>query len=403
MARRARLVICILAMTATITVMFGFGRNILVVMWPDVKARYDLDYAQVAYLVAMHQAAYLLSSIAAGYAALRVSARLLITGSTLAGGVLIAVIAFAGTFWHLLAIYTTLGALIATAWVPMIRFASQTLTPPERIAALGTAACGTAVGFLINGFVVTPVLQTQGFAALWVGAGSVTLLVGAATLAALSGLSRLPQADSVSGLGRQTATPGSKTSFPVGVFCTILFLCGFGLVSFQTYFAAYLVEDLNVSNLMAGRYWVFAGLLGAFSGVFLSYVANRSSLKLTIVLSLVALASCIALMGVLASAEVAVIAAAVYGLLYFGLFGLFPAFLANVLDETHASSIFGKANLFLGLGSVAGGIAGGKVAHHFDGFTVLWILSAVAVAVAAFLMWRIPDGRTSHVAALKTR
>lgn len=47
--------VCILLMTATITVMFGFGRNVMVVTWPDIIDRFVITYADVGNLTAVHQ------------------------------------------------------------------------------------------------------------------------------------------------------------------------------------------------------------------------------------------------------------------------------------------------------------------------------------------------------------
>lgn len=50
--------VTVLLMTATITVMFGFGRNVMVVTWPSVIDRFAITYADVGNLTAAHQGAY---------------------------------------------------------------------------------------------------------------------------------------------------------------------------------------------------------------------------------------------------------------------------------------------------------------------------------------------------------
>ena len=405
MSERVRLGLCIAAMTATITVMFGFGRNVFVVMWPEITERLSINYSHVSVLVAFNQGAYLLMSIVAGRVAVVVSPPALIGGAIVGAGVLLMTFAALPWFWTLLAIYTVLGGLIALAWTPMVRFASSHMRKGDRVSALSVAACGTALGFIIDGTLALPVVRTFGFAALWLGCGAATVLVGVSTFLVLRDFRERAPAPRALGAAPAgaSATAAAPPDFPARTFLVVLFMCGLGLVSFQSYFAAYLVEDLGIGEKVSGQYWMASGVFGVFSGLLLSRIANRASVKTTIVGCLAVLAGAIGAMTAIGHAAVAFLVAVIYGLVYFGLFGLFPAFLSNTLESHTASRLFGKANLCVGLGSVSGGILGGNVLRYLGSFDVLWLSSTAAVVVATVLMWRMPKDETERAAAPRAR
>mmetsp|Transcript_29296 Transcript_29296/g.56900 ORF Transcript_29296/g.56900 Transcript_29296/m.56900 type:complete len:392 (+) Transcript_29296:1669-2844(+) len=378
-------------MTAIVTVMFGFGRNVMVIMWPRIIDQFGITYSDVGNLTAAHQGAYFFGSLAAGKIASLARPEITISIATVLGGTLVAAVGFTKAYVVLFAIYAVLGLLIACAWVPMVRYAALSMEKPQRIAALSIAACGTAIGFLINGFVISPALELAGFSTVWLGLGALTVLTGVASYVVLTVFARAATVQVIQSAPAKGAAFSVPAAFPVPVFYTMLFLCGAGLVSFQTYYSAYLVEDLSFSESAAAQAWILPGILGAFSGVFLTYLANRSSIKATILLCLGVLGCVFMALSAIPSALIASLAAVIYGIFYFGLFGLFPAFLANTISERAASQIFGRANLCLGFGSVAGGIAGGKITHYFGSFDYFWVFATATVIVALLLMLRIPS------------
>lgn len=320
---------------------------------------------------------------------------LVISLSTVIGGALILLVGAAREYALLFVIYAGLGLLIALAWAPMVRFVSLTIDKAQRVAALSIAACGTALGFLLNGFIIPPVMERYGFAELWTALGVITVLVGIASYGAFASLRRASSDSTVLNGGISFDEPLEQPDFPALRFYVLLFLCGMGLVSFQTYYSAYLVEDLRVTQSAAAQAWILPGVLGAVSGLFLTLIANRSSIKATIQLCLVVLGCAYMALLVAGSDDVAFVAEALYGLFYFGLFGLFPALLANLMAARSASIVFGRANLFLGVGSVIGGVAGGQIVHQLGSFDLFWLMSTAAILLAAVLMLPIPSDKNS--------
>ena len=380
-------------MTLTVTVMFGFGRNTLVTMWPEVLVRFSISYDDIGLLTAAHQGAYFFASLIAGRLAITMAPELIISLSTVFGGVIIVLIGFIEQSAFLFAAYGTLGALIALSWVPMVRYAATRFDKRQRVTARSTAACGTAIGFLANGFLVPLALESFGVFLLWFLAGSLTILVGCVSLIMLASF----RAESVLNERRATITRSPENTdlpaFPTNRFCALMFFCGVGLVSFQTYFAAYLSEDLQFTEASAARAWVLPGALGSVSGLFLAFVANRCSIKRTVQLSLCVLGTAILALGLGGGSGFALFVGITYGLLYFGLFGLLPAYLTVVISDQAASRIFGQSNLFLGIGSVFGGLLGGKIAHTYGSFEPFWIITAGCVAVAFLILTQLPSDK----------
>lgn len=373
--------------------MFGFGRNTMVTMWPEVLERFSISYDVIGMLNAVHQGAYFLASLVAGRLAIKMAPELIISLSTIFGGVIIVLIGFINQSVFLFAAYGTLGALIALSWVPMVRYAATRFDKRQRVTALSTAACGTAIGFIVNGFLVPAALESFGVLFLWVLVGSATVLVGCMSFTILV-LFR----PGIALNERETATTrvskiADLPDFPNNRFCALMFFCGVGLVSFQTYFAAYLSEDLLFSAASAARAWILPGALGSASGLLLAFLANRYSIKTTVQFCLFALGNVMLALGLGGGSSFALVAGIAYGTLYFGLFGLLPAYLTVVISDQDASRIFGRSNLFLGIGSVFGGTLGGKIAHAFGSFEPFWIITAGCVAVAFLIFAQLPSDK----------
>ncbi|WP_187430192.1 hypothetical protein ROLI_046970 (plasmid) [Roseobacter fucihabitans] len=384
---------CVFVMMLNVTVMFGFGRNTMVTMWPEVLERFSISYDDIGMLTAVHQGAYFLASLVAGRLATTMAPELIISLSTIFGGVIIVSIGFIDQSAFLFASYGTLGALIALSWVPMVRYAATRFDKRQRVTALSTAACGTAIGFLVNGFLVPVALESFGIFFLWVLVGSLTVLVGSVSLIILVSF----RAESVLNERRITITRLPENAdlpdFPTNLFCALMFFCGVGLVSFQTYFAAYLSKDLLFTDASAARAWILPGALGSASGLMLAFVANRYSIKTTVQLCLFVLGNAMLALGLGWGSGFAAIAGIAYGVFYFGLFGLLPAYLTVVVSDQAASRIFGRSNLFLGIGSVCGGVLGGKIAHIFDSFEPFWFITAGSVAVAFCIFAQLPSDK----------
>lgn len=380
-------------MTLIVTVMFGFGRNTMVTMWPEVLERFSISYDDIGMLTAIHQGAYFLASLIAGRLAITIAPELIIALSTVCGGVIIVLIGFIDQSVLLFAAYGTLGALIALSWVPMVRYAATRFDKRRRVTALSTAACGTAIGFFVNGFLVPAALESLGIFTLWVLSGLSTIAIGCVSYITLASFcSDNEHCEGITKIARYPED-AALLGFPTNRFCTLMFFCGVGLVSFQTYFAAYLSEDLLFTEASAARAWILPGALGSASGLVLAFVANRFSIKATVLLSLLILSNVMLSLGLGGGSSFALVASIAYGILYFGLFGLLPAYLTVVVSDQAASRIFGQSNLFLGIGSVCGGILGGKIAHTFGSFEPFWIITAGSVGVAFFILAQLPSDK----------
>ena len=297
----------------------------MVVILPEVIERFAITYSEVGDLVALHQAAYFLCSVIAGIISIKTRPELIISLSTLIGGGLISLLGLVNTYAVLLIVYGILGALIAFAWVPMIRYAALHMDKKQRVLSLGTAACGTAIGFLINGFIIPPIVRYFGYVQLWLTLGLMTIVAGLLSFFTLRGFAKLAAPRNLIDQAPEYSVGLSAKEFPAFSFCFVLFLCGTGLVSFQTYYSSYLVENLNFSDARAMEAWIIPGILGAFSGIFLASVANRFSIKATVLACLATLAAMLLLLSLVQNVHVAKFAGITYGILYFGLFGLFSS------------------------------------------------------------------------------
>jgi predicted MFS family arabinose efflux permease len=253
--------------------------------------------------------------------------------------------------------------------------------------ALGLMSSGTSYGVFINSFLLTWLLPAFGCRSLWWATALFVLLL---TLFALLRLRRA----GVRKDGRDTASAPPKQSFhqrlarlpkgPSIAILTMMFLNGLSCMPYQTYLSAFLLAEAGYSDQMAAYAWRIMGLIGMVSGFALGALADRITVRWAMVVTYGILSlSCLTLLTSIGgqSPIFVGIAAILFGLSFYPIFGLVPAYISQVFGEGDAALIFAFGNIALGLGGMLGNMAGGWLKQSLDSFQpIYWIMLGAAIA-----------------------
>jgi predicted MFS family arabinose efflux permease len=116
------------------------------------------------------------------------------------------------------------------------------------------------------------------------------------------------------------------------------------------------------------------GLGGMFGGATLGTIADRISIRRTLVATFVILAIAIPMPLFFFTCTMLVyLVILIFGMCYFALFGLIAAYLTKMFPPREASILSGTTFVAVGLGSAIGNFAGGRIIELTGGFSVLYI------------------------------
>lgn len=373
--------------TSFIAVTYGFGIYLFPVIVADIRGDIGLSYADVGIVTASAQFGFLAAALLVGLLAPRLGSGRVIVGSVAVCALALLWLNVADSFWTVGLALTILGAMAASVYVPMVEVCQRVVPRRHRGKALGLISSGTSYGVFVNGLIAPYFITSHDWRALWlaVGLGTAALFVVAVVYLARAGVLS-PSSD------RAAATDfprirrlGALLTANTLVVWAIMFLNGFAYLSYQTYLSAYLREELGYSVEFAGRVWTLIGFVGMFGGFAMGALADRITIRATmgVTFLLLALSSLVVL--TYPQAGPLYLAAILFSLSFYAIFGLVPAYISRVAAAANATAVFGIGNIFLGTGSMLGNFLGGYL--RTESGTFVWTYSIIlAVAGVLFLL-----------------
>ena len=382
--------------TAFIAATYGFGIYLFPAIVEAIRHDLDFSYGTLGVVSGSVQAGFLVSSLLAGFLTLRFGAVNLILLSIVVCALSLAGLVAASSVAVLAAMLVVLGCCASMIWVPMVEVSRKLVSSRNRGKALGLMSSGTSYGVFVNSMLLAIVLPAYGWRALWAIAFAIV-----ASLAAYSvfRLWRLRNGHRNTNSPRpETGTGGwaRVVSLPrplVGGILAMMFLNGFSCMPFQTYLSAYLIGEVGFGDDAAATAWGLIGLVGMASGFLMGALADRISIRRGMIVAyLVLSAAVLSLIFVTsghAAATLAYAASAAFGLSFYAIFGLVPAYISHLFGDGNAALVFAFGNVALGLGGIAGNLTGGFTKELLGSFSALYLLILAAalasVAIAVIL------------------
>lgn len=363
----------------------GFGRFTFGVVLPDVRS--DLlggSNTLGGFIATANTFAYLIGALLVGSLSAVVSpvnsVRIGLGFSV--GGLALATVAPSPAMLTIAMVSMGLGG--AAIWIPSPGIASTVIAPHLRGLAVGLTGAGVGLGIIFTGQLHSQLVERGGD---WRDVYTVHSILGAAAFVLVFAILR----DRVAGQPR-----GGFGGFAVlrtvegwKPITGCYFVYGFGYLLILAFLTARLQDDSGFSESTASTIFAVTGgctiaggvLFGRFSDV----IGRRRSLMFGFPLWSVAV--CLLLTGRLA----AVIAGAVtVGMLFGGLPSVIAAYLVDRTDSTTYGPSYAAATFVFGIAQVTSPQIGGLLADWRGSFTLVFAMSAVAMAVGAVFAWALP-------------
>ena len=172
--------------------------------------------------------------------------------------------------------------------------------------------------------------------------------------------------------------------------CLIYFLIGLCCISFSSWLNTYL-DELGQSESLAGPTWTMLGVSGMVAGIAAGWLADRKGHATALLIMSLGFA-----LGLVAFSynpvEYALVAGAGYGLMYFPVWGVVSAWVAQRYSPIATMQLSGLGMVASALGGSVGNLAAGYIQNLTGSLALLYFVLALAavvmVGVTGFMAWQ---------------
>ncbi len=389
------LYVTVVLFTSFIAATYGFGIYLFPAIAPEMIKDIGFTYAQMGVTTGAVQAGFmgfaLLSGVLTGWlGAFNVIRISIVLCAAALGG-----LTWAENFVLISVCLFLLGGCAASVWVPMVEVSQQCISRLHQGRVLGLMSSGTSYGVFMNSLLIALLLNAYGWRSLWI----VTFaLVCGLCVWAFFVLRKLEQGLLVDRTPQAVQAPQAGLvskirSLPAGTTSLVLvmmFLNGLSCMPYQTYLSSFLVGEHGFSIEQSALAWRIIGLVGMAGGFLMGWVADRITVKwaLTIVYSILSLAALVLLVQDLSIVHLYV-TSVLFGLSFYAIFGLVPAYISHVYRNGTAALVFSFGNVALGFGGIAGNLAGGwlkETSGTFEWIYVVILAAAIGSVVVSLAM-----------------
>ncbi|MBY8929807.1 MFS transporter [Pseudomonas sp. Wu6] len=348
------IVLLALIFTACNATTHGFSIFLYSALLPQIRQVFELSYSQAAFIAALLQLFYMGASIVSGIAAAWISPRNMVKLTMALSPALLALAV--ATPWVLpYALCLALVSACAVAnWNAIAALVGEVIPASHRSRVLGLASSGAAFAICLNGVLIA-LLQGISLRHFWLVCAGLTLMVTLLTfwvLAPLATAQRIKQSSAPS--LRRILRQWLKLCVEYPVALHILLLSAFiGGISgpFLNFLSAFASERLGANAQITGSLWTLIGIGGVVGGLLLGSLADRWGALRVMALSIGAFG--LAMLALLwqPSLNLTWLAAGLFALFYFPVWGLMAAYLSARLSPVQSLQVVSLSMVGYGLGS----------------------------------------------------
>jgi sugar phosphate permease len=370
----------------------GFGRMAYTLILPSMKDSLHFTYAQLGLLGTGNFIGYLSLAIIGGFLAAKFGTRIVITLALILMGTTMIITGLAQSFGFAFVMRLLTGFGNGAAYVPAMALGSSWFAMKRRGFATGIVSAGIGMGTLIAGLIVPHILKSYGsdgwrFSWYYLG-GAVIVISGIVCTFIRSqpdekGLSPIGSEEGNSTLKpkakerRATALQWKLVYRVKGVWYLgfVYFMYGFSYIIYMTFFAAYLIKEMGLSQSQAGGLWALVGGLSIFCGVIWGGISDLLGRKYGSALAYLTLAVAYAIFAMIKSSIGFYFSAVIFGLTAWSIPTIMAAAAGDYVGSRLAPAGLGFITLFFGIGQALGPALGGYLADATHSFAVPFLFA----------------------------
>jgi MFS family permease len=262
----------------------GFGRFAYSMFLPSMRESLKFNYVEMGLLSGAILLGYLLFSFAGGIMATRFGPKRVVIISLLCGAISMIFISRLSGFLPLIFFTFAMGGgaggtHISITTLPMAWFEERRLGR-----ALGVVTGGTGLGIIVTGLLLPYLLFNLGKEAwrqCWLLLSLITFLVAIMGWILLKEKSDriLLTPSSPDGYKKSITSSEKRNGLTLRAIFVIYFIFGFAYIIYNTYFVAYMVEEIRITEKAAGNIWALFGWMSMVSGLVWGYISDRLGRK----------------------------------------------------------------------------------------------------------------------------
>ncbi|EEA01231.1 major facilitator superfamily MFS_1 [Burkholderia sp. H160] len=385
--------------TLFVAVVFGFGLYLFALVVPVMRERLGFEFAAIGIVTGGAQTAYLVAALLCPLLTSRFGGAQVIVGAVAAASLLLLLFAGVHSIGQTGLVLAGLGATAAFMIIPTVGVISESVPLCYRSRVNGLISSGTAYGQVANGVLVSWLLSGHGWRKIWIAAGATSLAIMLFGFIALRLLASQVFDHEVPKRAENSRASGGRRRLVTGrnlTVWTLLALAGMACGPWQNFLSSFLAAERGHSLETIGQLWSTIGVVGLFSGFVAGMAADKAGVRIALALSYAVLA-CSALLVAFHSEIWQLQAAAIcFGLSFYAVYGLIPAYISKTVDPRSVTTVFAVANVFLGLGTTLGNVIGGYIPSWYGSLKDVFIVASTLACVAMVLTMTLHDERRLH-------
>jgi MFS family permease len=373
-------------LTGFVAVTYGFGVYLFATVVVEMKRDLSFGYATVGIITGAAQIGFL------GFAFLGSLICPIIGGTVLA---LVSVVlcaaclfglAFCTNAWEAGVLLAVLGGCSASVYVPLAEIVTRHVRYSSRARLLGLISSGTSYGVFANGLMVPYIITHAGWRDIWLVVALLTALLALISFLVFHRYHIMIEEQQTG--NRSDASSSASLGWitrPVIVLWAITFINGLSLLPFQTYLVPIIRDEFHYSIVTAGQVWSSIGLIGMGAGFVVGVLADKIGIRKTLVLTFLFAGSAALLVWANNARWQLYVAAALFALAFYPIFGLVPAYMSKTMKGEHLTKAFGIANVMVGFGGMAGNFLGGLSGAYLGSFSPTYAAIAGLLGIQVVL------------------
>ena len=382
--------------TSFIASTYGFGIYLFPALAPEMIKDIRFTYAEMGITTGFVQAGFLFFALVSGLLTNKVGAFRIIKTSVLLCTLSLLGMIWANNFLVISLLLILMGGCAASVWVPMVEVCQKYISPNHQGRALGLMSSGTSYGVFTNSILIFLTLNDLGWRFIWIATFIIVALIYLCAFFIFRAIERHEaEVDSQSTSAQATSIPFLEKirNLPrktTAIIMLMMFLNGLSCMPFQTYLSSLLVGEHGLNIEQSASAWRLIGFVGMFGGFLIGWVADRITVRWTLLIVYLLLGQSTAILLYAEITPVSIYASsALFGLSFYAIFGLVPAYISHVYKNNTAAIVFAFGNIALGLGGILGNTAGGWIKQATNTFERLYLIilfAAIGSAVLSIVM-----------------
>lgn len=379
--------------TAYMAIVFGLGLYLFSLLASEMRQTLGFGTQTIGVVTAAAQMAFLIAAFLCPRMTKRFGEASVMITATFISACILAAVSSVGSIASMALFIGSLGACAAFMVIPTVGVIARTVNFQYRSRVNGLVSSGTAYGQLVAGSVAPWIASDGSWRSVWLVLGVASVCVALAGFAALKIFA--PATFSMKSDPNDASTHQDRTTLPLfnrsnyliwGLFAACGMVCG----PWQHYLSSFLGDENGHSLGLIGQLWSIVGFLGLFSGFAVGMLADRIGIKRTLAGSFAVLGVSGILVAIHDDIALLYSAAICFGLTYFAVYGLIPAYITKTVSDQHATSVFAGANICLGLGTALANLCAGFIPMLSGSLQHVYIGVAIIAGFATLLVTALP-------------